>query len=169
MDMAEKIGIALNNYSKIERGITELSIKRLEQIAEIFSVTLAELLGIEVKNDYFVEVESLKLILDQSEIKYDSLKSRMVLIEKNFTENLTVCFNEIIQKSGSYKYDFVKKCFVLNDDEIKTLFDNLIKTYIDPTDVDSVYRILVFTCLSSGVCDSRFKELWKNWDGKIED
>ena len=46
--MAEKMDISLVSYSKIERGITELSVKRLYEIAEILGVNVAELLGIEV-------------------------------------------------------------------------------------------------------------------------
>jgi transcriptional regulator with XRE-family HTH domain len=46
--MAEKMDISLVSYSKIERGITELSVKRLFEIAKILEVDVAELLGIEV-------------------------------------------------------------------------------------------------------------------------
>ena len=34
-EMAERLGIAQNNYGKIERGITELTVQRLYKIAEI--------------------------------------------------------------------------------------------------------------------------------------
>lgn len=42
--MAEKLGIAPNNYGKIEKGHTELSVSRLNQIADILNVSLSELL-----------------------------------------------------------------------------------------------------------------------------
>ncbi|MEI7586623.1 helix-turn-helix transcriptional regulator [Runella sp.] len=42
--MAEKLGIAPNNYGKIEKGITEMTVNRLNQIAEILSVSVIEIL-----------------------------------------------------------------------------------------------------------------------------
>jgi transcriptional regulator with XRE-family HTH domain len=42
--MAEKLGIAPNNYGKIEKGITEMTLNRLNQIAEILNVSVVELL-----------------------------------------------------------------------------------------------------------------------------
>jgi transcriptional regulator with XRE-family HTH domain len=44
---AEKLNISLLSYSKIERGITELSVNRLKEIALIFDTSIDELLGIE--------------------------------------------------------------------------------------------------------------------------
>jgi len=43
-DMAERLGIAILNYGKIERGITQLSIKRLYEIAAILEILAVELL-----------------------------------------------------------------------------------------------------------------------------
>jgi transcriptional regulator with XRE-family HTH domain len=49
-EMAEKLDIAVNNYSKIERGVTELSVNRTKQIADALGVSLAEILGLEVQS-----------------------------------------------------------------------------------------------------------------------
>lgn len=46
-ELAEKIGIAVQNYWKIEKGITDLTLSRLNKIADALEVPLAELLGIE--------------------------------------------------------------------------------------------------------------------------
>lgn len=46
-EMAESLNIAVNNYSKIERGVTELTLSRINEIADILGVTVAEILGIE--------------------------------------------------------------------------------------------------------------------------
>jgi transcriptional regulator with XRE-family HTH domain len=45
-DMAEKLGISPNGYGKIERGETDVQWSRLEQIAEIFGITITELLNL---------------------------------------------------------------------------------------------------------------------------
>lgn len=42
--MAEKLGMAQNNYSKIERGATKLTLKRLQDISNILDVSLSFLL-----------------------------------------------------------------------------------------------------------------------------
>ena len=42
--MAEKLQMSTNGYSKIERGETQLTIPRLQQIAEIFEMDAIELL-----------------------------------------------------------------------------------------------------------------------------
>ncbi len=43
-DLAEKLCMSASGYSKIERGETQLSIGRLQQIADILSVSVFELM-----------------------------------------------------------------------------------------------------------------------------
>jgi transcriptional regulator with XRE-family HTH domain len=43
-DMAEKLGMSLNGYAKIERGETKAYNPKLEQIAEVLEMDLAELM-----------------------------------------------------------------------------------------------------------------------------
>lgn len=47
--MAEKLGIAPNNYGKIEKGHTELTVSRLNQIAEILGVSISSLITDEIQ------------------------------------------------------------------------------------------------------------------------
>lgn len=42
--MAEKLGIATSTYSKIERGKSDIGVKRLEEIAQILNIKAADLL-----------------------------------------------------------------------------------------------------------------------------
>lgn len=42
-DVAEKLNISVNAYSKIERGLTKLSLEKLEQIANIFHINVSDL------------------------------------------------------------------------------------------------------------------------------
>lgn len=42
-DMAEKVGMSLNGYAKIERGETDVQISRLKKIAELFGIELTDL------------------------------------------------------------------------------------------------------------------------------
>ena len=43
--MADTLGFAQNNYSKIERGLVELTVNRLYEIAEVLEVSILEILG----------------------------------------------------------------------------------------------------------------------------
>ena len=42
-DMAEKLDISVNGYSKIERGKSKLTLEKLEQIANIFNINVSDL------------------------------------------------------------------------------------------------------------------------------
>ncbi|MDB5256804.1 MAG: helix-turn-helix protein [Chitinophagaceae bacterium] len=44
-DIAHELEISLPAYSKIERGITDISLGRLTQIAKLFNLTVIELLS----------------------------------------------------------------------------------------------------------------------------
>lgn len=43
-DMAEKLELSINGYSKIERGETQLTVPRLQQIAEILDIDVNRLI-----------------------------------------------------------------------------------------------------------------------------
>lgn len=43
-EMAEKLEMSANGYSKIERGVSSLNLEKLEQIANIFNIEASELL-----------------------------------------------------------------------------------------------------------------------------
>ena len=47
-NMADMLGLSTTAYGDIERGRTELSVSRLENVAKLLDVTLPELLGIDV-------------------------------------------------------------------------------------------------------------------------
>ncbi len=49
-DMANKLEISLNGYGSIERGDADISVTRLEQITEVFGISLVELFGCDEKN-----------------------------------------------------------------------------------------------------------------------
>ncbi len=43
-DIADKLNMSINGYSKIERGETRLTVERMKQIADIFQINIQELL-----------------------------------------------------------------------------------------------------------------------------
>jgi transcriptional regulator with XRE-family HTH domain len=49
-EIAEKLGISIHAYAKIEGGETNVSLSRLEQIAEVMEIELSQLFGLDEKN-----------------------------------------------------------------------------------------------------------------------
>lgn len=49
-DVAQRLNMATSTYSDLERGVTQLSLRRLEELAKIFDTDLAELIGLNAKN-----------------------------------------------------------------------------------------------------------------------
>ncbi|MBS9781034.1 MAG: helix-turn-helix transcriptional regulator [Gammaproteobacteria bacterium] len=45
-DMAEKMSMSLNSYSKLERGESKLYLDKLEKVAEVFDVEINDLLSL---------------------------------------------------------------------------------------------------------------------------
>lgn len=55
-EMAEKVGLSVHGYAKIERGETQLNLSRLRQICEVLNYDMLELMTLGEKNVvYFQE------------------------------------------------------------------------------------------------------------------
>ena len=71
LDMSDKIGMAKNNYGKVENGHIELTVNRLYEIAEILGVSAISLLS-----DTATSIET----INEEEIKY--LRSEKAKFDK---------------------------------------------------------------------------------------
>ena len=49
-DVANRIGISIPAFSKIETGVTDINLSRLEQIANIYEVNIVNLLSLEAED-----------------------------------------------------------------------------------------------------------------------
>ncbi|HEY8399709.1 MAG TPA: helix-turn-helix domain-containing protein [Cytophagaceae bacterium] len=49
-DMADKLGISLTSYGKLERDETDISMERLEQIAKVLGLSVPEVLSFDEKH-----------------------------------------------------------------------------------------------------------------------
>ena len=106
-DMAEKMNMSPSGYAKIERGETRLQYDKLVQIAQIFNVSLSDLVdndkgviffmnenGNNTSANYYsgdhsimFEIEKLQLIhkdelLEQKEKELETLRKMISLLEK---------------------------------------------------------------------------------------
>lgn len=57
-EMAERLGISYRTYQDIENDITDVSLGRLQEIAEVLNTSVLEILGIGEGRFYFVHQES---------------------------------------------------------------------------------------------------------------
>jgi transcriptional regulator with XRE-family HTH domain len=84
-DMATKLKMSVNGYSKIERGETKAYIPKMEQIAEVLDVDLIELLPIDGKNVYLIGTNngnngnSCHIFNSPSELAFENEKLQMQL------------------------------------------------------------------------------------------
>jgi transcriptional regulator with XRE-family HTH domain len=97
-EMADKLGIAQNNYGKIERGVTELTIQRLYQIAEILEVSIEMLMGLFRDSSFFAEKERYKEIDKENE----ELKKRILELEDRIKDKdkITLVLEDKIEKTN---------------------------------------------------------------------
>lgn len=65
--MASRLNISQNAYSKLEREETELSVKRVYEIAEILELSVYQLLP-EVRSSSAIDLYSLKKLVSKSRI-----------------------------------------------------------------------------------------------------
>lgn len=96
-DVADKLGLATSNYGRVERGLTELSIDRLEKIAEIFEVSVNYLLHFHEKNqiDFKEDAEYYYNLSKKLESKLEKLKKEQLEAEDSETWLYTNKLNEI--------------------------------------------------------------------------
>ena len=70
--LAEELGIDVANYSRLERGVTSISINRLEEIASILEIDVADFLSKNAEIEINGHIE--KLITELVEIKNELKK-----------------------------------------------------------------------------------------------
>lgn len=90
-DVASRLGISIPAFSKIETGVTDINLSRLEQIANIFEVSVVNLLSLEYVEEPTVQDQSLnnvqKKLLDR-EAEITTLQRKVILLyEELLTKN----------------------------------------------------------------------------------
>jgi len=52
-EVANRLGISIPAFSKIETGVTDINLSRLEQVADVFEMSVAQLLAFEEGHEEF--------------------------------------------------------------------------------------------------------------------
>jgi transcriptional regulator with XRE-family HTH domain len=76
--IADQLGISVPAYSKIETGLTDISFSKVKQIADIYGVTLIDLLKIGEKESRNEQYPDLKRQLDELTLKYNEQQKKMI-------------------------------------------------------------------------------------------
>lgn len=76
--IADQLGISVPAYSKIETGLTDISFSKVQQIADIYSVSIIDLLKIGEKDSKDEQYPNLKKQLDDLTEKYNDQQKKMI-------------------------------------------------------------------------------------------
>jgi transcriptional regulator with XRE-family HTH domain len=79
-DIANRLGISIPAFSKIETGVTDVNLSRLEQIANIYEVSIVQLLALEG------EPEPKPLHLNIIQKKLNERESEIALLQRKVIE-----------------------------------------------------------------------------------
>ncbi|KAA8481813.1 helix-turn-helix protein [Arcticibacter tournemirensis] len=80
-DVARRLDISIPAFSKIETGITDINLSRLEQIAKLFDMTVVQLLtynDTEQQEKYLSELESISKRLQERESEVIQLQKKII-------------------------------------------------------------------------------------------
>ena len=81
-DVANRLGISIPAFSKIETGVTDINLSRLEQIANIYEINVVNLLSLDVQ-DVEPQVSGLNIAqkkIQDREIEIASLQRKVILL-----------------------------------------------------------------------------------------
>lgn len=106
-DLAEKLGLTQSNYAHLEAGKIDITFSRLKKIAEVFNISISELLGIDnnsgaVAVDNSEELEKLRKDIEQ-------LKDKNELLSSNIIQLLNFTYKEIGNKLGIWEPENFEK------------------------------------------------------------
>jgi transcriptional regulator with XRE-family HTH domain len=82
-DVAKRLGISIPAFSKIETGVTDINLSRLEQIANIFEVSVVNLLSLEYVEEPNLKDTNLSVIqkrLIDREAEITNLQRKVILL-----------------------------------------------------------------------------------------
>jgi transcriptional regulator with XRE-family HTH domain len=91
-DVSNRLGISIPAFSKIETGVTDINLSRLEQIANIFDVNVVNILALDSEEvdmkPSSLSVAQKKLIDRESEIA--NLQRKVILLYEELRNKATV-------------------------------------------------------------------------------
>jgi transcriptional regulator with XRE-family HTH domain len=87
-DVAYDLDIAIGSCSKIERNITDINFSRLEQIAKLFKMPVAEIVSFGEENKLLKEREKLKAQLQEKDRELREKGKEIISLQKKLLESI---------------------------------------------------------------------------------
>lgn len=111
-DIAEKLGLTRNGYAKIERGESTPSLERLDEIAQLFGVSVVALLKLQDKNVILQtqnhQANYYQNYVNSESLQYEIEKLKIIIAHKD----------EIIQQKNDYIRALKKMANLDNESEL---------------------------------------------------
>jgi len=89
-DVAKRLDISIPAFSKIETGITDVNLSRLDQISQLFDLTIVQLLtynDTEDQKKYNTELESALTKLNEREEEIIALQKKVIELYEELRKN----------------------------------------------------------------------------------
>lgn len=89
-DVAKRLDISIPAFSKIETGITDINLSRLEQISKLFDMTVVQLLTFndtEQQEKYVSELETITKRLQERETEVIELQKKIIDLFEEIRRN----------------------------------------------------------------------------------
>ncbi|RZK13743.1 MAG: XRE family transcriptional regulator [Flavobacterium sp.] len=89
-DVAKRLDISIPAFSKIETGITDINLSRLEQISKLFEMTVVQLLTFndtEQQEKYVSELETITKRLQERETEVIELQKKIIDLFEEIRRN----------------------------------------------------------------------------------
>jgi len=91
-DVADRLGISIPAFSKIETGVTDINLSRLEQIANVFEVSVVYLLAMDIKEaehePSHLSIAQKKLLDRETEIA--TLQRKVILLYEELRNKTSI-------------------------------------------------------------------------------
>lgn len=135
--VAEKIGVSRASYIEIEKGAKELTLSQANKIAEIFNITLAELISGKQISDVKVSIKDSTDKKEKQEIRIDVPQKNL----KKFKEVLLYVLEKVGSKSNVGMTVIYKLLYFIDFDYYEKFEEQLvgatyIKNHFGPTPVE---------------------------------
>ncbi|HEX3386545.1 MAG TPA: helix-turn-helix transcriptional regulator [Mucilaginibacter sp.] len=88
-DVARRLDISIPAYSKIEGGLTDVNLSRLEELAKVFDLSVIELLASEDQPPATRELETLNNRLADREKEVMDLQQKVIELFEKLRKNKT--------------------------------------------------------------------------------
>lgn len=113
-EIAEKIGVSINGYQKIESGETDVNFSRLQQIAEVFEMSVVEVIEYPEKEKR-IDTEVLHELTAKVKELQSTVRDKQIII-KSYDNLLNDCFKVLVKIGANQE---------VSKDEVSSLIQKL--------------------------------------------